>query len=150
MFFFSLSPLLLPGNMLESHCFLLSALAKPQHKQRRPYRAPAANTSALQRIYLNLPLALEVLLRPCRGASSACLRIHSHLRIKLLTLMLLVMLGPAPIFEPINLQELGNIGHVCEKKKRNRFRHDRGGVRPSCVFITSVCVWVCFCHFGVT
>lgn len=51
------------------------------------------------------------------GASLACLRIHSHLRIKLLTLMLLVMLGPAPIFEPINLLELGNIGHVGEKKK---------------------------------
>lgn len=56
------------------------------------------------------------------GASSACLRIHSHLRIKLLTLMLLVMLGPAPIFEPINLQELGNIGHVCEKKKKKQIQ----------------------------
>lgn len=32
------------------------------------------------------------------GASPACLRIHSHLRIKLLTLTLLVMLGPAPTF----------------------------------------------------
>lgn len=51
------------------------------------------------------------------GASPACLRIHSHLRIKLLTLMLLVMLGPAPIFEPINLLELGNIGHISEKEK---------------------------------
>lgn len=51
------------------------------------------------------------------GASPACLRIHSHLRIKLLTLMLLVMLGPAPIFEPINLQELRNIGHVEYKKE---------------------------------
>lgn len=54
------------------------------------------------------------------GASPACLRIHSHLRIKLLTLMLLVMLGPAPIFEPINLQKLGNIGHVGEKKKKKK------------------------------
>lgn len=42
------------------NCFLLGALAKPQHKQRRPYRAPAANTSAQRRIYLNLPPALEV------------------------------------------------------------------------------------------
>lgn len=62
------------------------------------------------------------------GASPACLKIHSHLRIKLLTLMLLVMLGPAPIFEPINLQELRNIGHVEYKKggMRGRFRHDTG------------------------
>lgn len=56
--------------------------------------------------------------RSCAGlASSACLRIHSHLRIKLLTLVLLVMLGPAPIFEPMNVQELGNIQNVCEGKK---------------------------------
>lgn len=58
------------------------------------------------------------------GASLACLRIHSHLRIKLLTLMLVVMLGPAPTFGPINLQERGNIGHVGEKKKGDRSRHD--------------------------
>lgn len=52
------------------------------------------------------------------GASPACLRIHSHLRIKLLTLMLLVMLGPAPTSEPINLLELGSSG------RGDRFRHD--------------------------
>ncbi|KAM7417291.1 hypothetical protein PAMA_017110 [Pampus argenteus] len=55
------------GNMLESCCFLLSALAKPQHKQQQPYRAPAADMSAQQRIYLNLPLALAVLRRPRLG-----------------------------------------------------------------------------------
>ncbi|CAK6964950.1 Ras-related protein Rab-28%2C partial [Scomber scombrus] len=55
------------GNMLESCCFLLNSLAKPQHKQRQPYRAPAADMSAQQRIYLNLPLALAVLRRPRRG-----------------------------------------------------------------------------------
>lgn len=83
-----------------SLCFLLRSLAKPQHKQRRPYQAPAANTSAEQRIYLNLPLALEALRGPRQGASPTCLRIHSHLRIKFLTLMLLVMLGAAPVFNP--------------------------------------------------
>ncbi|KAG7518036.1 hypothetical protein JOB18_022992 [Solea senegalensis] len=36
--------------------------------------------------------------RASPGASSACLRIHSHLRIKLLTLMLPVLLGPASDF----------------------------------------------------
>ncbi|TNN73067.1 hypothetical protein EYF80_016737 [Liparis tanakae] len=57
----------LRGNMLEPLCFLLSDLANPQHKQRRPYRAPAADTSAQHRIYLNLPLALAVLRGPRRG-----------------------------------------------------------------------------------
>lgn len=91
----------LPGNSLKlSLRFLLHSLAKPQHKQQRPYQAPAANTSAEQRIYLNLPLALEVLRGPRQGASPTCLRIHSHLRIKFLTLMLLVMLGAAPVFKP--------------------------------------------------
>ncbi len=58
---------MLPGNVLESLGFLLSTPAKPQHKQGRPYRAPAADTSAQQRIYLNLPLALAFLRRPRRG-----------------------------------------------------------------------------------
>lgn len=84
----------------KSLCFLLCSLVKPQHKQRQPYQAPAANTSAEQRIYLKLPLALEALRGPRRGASPTCLRIHSHLRIKFLTLMLLVMLGAAPVFNP--------------------------------------------------
>lgn len=71
------------------------------------------------------------------GASPACLRIHSHLRIKLLTLMLLVMLGPAPIFEPIKLQEPGNIGHVGEKKG-DGLRHDTGRVLLD---ITVLCLY---------
>lgn len=31
--------------------------------------------------------------------------------------MFLVTLGPAPAFEPINLQELWNIGRACEEGK---------------------------------
>lgn len=89
-----------PRKLLNLSPLLLRSLAKPQHKQRRPYQAPAANTSAEQRIYLNLPLALEAPRGPRRGASPTCLRIHSHLRIKFLTLMLLVMLGPAPGLNP--------------------------------------------------
>lgn len=52
------------------------------------------------------------------GASPACLRIHSHLGIKLLTLMLPVILGPAPIFEPVKLQELRKVGHVGGEGKK--------------------------------
>lgn len=81
-FFFKL---FLPGNMLQSRCFLLVALAKPQHKQQRPYRAPAADMSAQLCIYLNLPTGPGGPAQASSGTSPACLRIHSHLCIKLLT-----------------------------------------------------------------
>lgn len=138
---FFLSPLLLPGNMQESHCFLLGALAKPQHKQRAAISGPSCQ-HVCSAAYLFKPAAGPG--GPARalpGASLACLRIHSHLRIKLLTLMLLVMLGPAPTFGPINLQELGNIGHVwnCHiflTQTRRRVCFVRWApVRPSCVVI---------------
>lgn len=63
------------------------------------------------------------------GAWPACLRIHSHLRIKLLTLMLPVMLGLAPIYEPIKWQELGNIEHTGKGgRKEKEWADSEGGV----------------------
>lgn len=121
--FWSWSPLkeknslILPGNMLESHCFLLQRPRKATTQTAAAISGPSCR-HVCSAAYLFKPAAGPGLpAQASPGASPACLRIHSHLRIKLLTLMLLVMLGPAPIFEPINLQEPGNIGHVGEKKR---------------------------------
>lgn len=121
------SPPLLPGNTLESLCFLLSVLLKATTQTAAAISGPSCR-HVCSAAYLFKPAAGPG--GPAQatpGASPACLRIHSHLRIKLLTLMLLVMLGPAPIFEPIKLQESGNIGHVGEKKG-DGLRHDTGRV----------------------
>ena len=75
---------------------------------------PAADTSAGRRVYLNLSAgARRGHTEPRLGAPQACLRIHSHLGIKLLTLMLLVMFGPAPTH--LNLQRpTGRLGNRSE------------------------------------
>lgn len=93
----------------------------------RPREATTQTASAISSLSCRHVCSAAYLFKPAAGpggsvraspgASPACLRIHSHLRIKLLTLMLLVMLGPTPIFEPINQQEQGNIGPAGERRR---------------------------------
>lgn len=100
---FFLKTLLLPGTVPDSCSVLPDAALSHNANISLRIRAPAADVSAQRLIYLNLWLAMALLLRASPGASPACLRIHSHLSIKLLTLMLLVMFGAAPTLEPIKL-----------------------------------------------